>query len=215
MVCICNICGDGTVGILLGKKKQEDVREVEAGAATCTPEGPKLTLPPMLKGIFELRKDNSSFHVMDSPWKTVYYVIEPPGEIYFYKDAVSCSSGTNPTHDAVFLSLVMNFTIEQKKGKDHGYLDLEIPDEIVKLRFVYSSCFTMFLPAHIDMYLAIRFKSHDDMLVFRTAAIQWKDYSIDYGMVVFELRYDIANFSFCGFSQHVLRSCLCGLSRMS
>jgi hypothetical protein len=71
---------------------------------------------------------------MDSPWKAVYFVIRPPGEIYFFKDAITLAAGTTPCHDPITLSMVMNFTVEQKKGKDNGYLDMEILGEIVKFR---------------------------------------------------------------------------------
>lgn len=147
------MCVGGTIGG--GKKAAEVSRdsEVPSGPATYTQTGPKLTLPPQMTGVIELRVGKSTFGVMDSPWKSVYYVIKPPGEIMFYKDAISCSSGTNPSHDPVSLSLVMQFTMEQKKGKDYGYLDLEIPDEIVKLRFVCCMIFDMWL--YIDLMFAV------------------------------------------------------------
>jgi hypothetical protein len=36
-----------------------------------------------------------------------------------------------------------------------------------------------------------RFASHEDMLCFRTAALEWKDYSVDYCKYLFSLSFEL------------------------
>lgn len=60
--------------------------------------------------------------------------MRPPGKLWFFKDAAMAASTGNAISDPVNLSLILDFEVITKKGKDHGYLKLLLPDEEIQLR---------------------------------------------------------------------------------
>lgn len=120
---------------------------------------PELVMPDPLSGLVE-RKGGKKF--MSSSWKQVYVIrllsfsstaagvssgfrcrfaaVTVPGSLHFYKDQLSMQNSrgdTNDIFDAIDLSLVLNFTVVEKK-KGNAYLDLELVDETISFRYSLS-----------------------------------------------------------------------------
>lgn len=136
--------------------------DIEAPAAPSEPEA--------LAGIVE--KKGAASMSMGPKWKEHYAEVRRPGILCFFKDATAAAAATNDrntffTSDpacqaSVDLRLIINFVTPPKKEKkkdDVFQLDLELSDEVVKMRF----------------------KSAEERDRWRDLLGDWKDFANDYG----------------------------------
>jgi hypothetical protein len=98
----------------------------------------QLKEPELLKGEID-RKLSSKLggFGLGSSWKTVFAAIKAPDQLRFYKDESSyMSDNVDPTFSAIDLKLVASFKVYEKTGKADVYLDLDMTEDVISLKFV-------------------------------------------------------------------------------
>lgn len=77
-------------------------------------------------------------------WKPLYAEVRSPGYLHLYKDMKACRDAaskstegavsSDPSATVVDLKLVMDFKVPPKKNKENLELDLELSEDVVRLK---------------------------------------------------------------------------------
>lgn len=126
--------------------------------------------PNPIDGMLERKKDKKKLGMVSQSWKECYCVVRSPGYLHLYKDKKAAteaasrsrnpSSSPDPTAIVLDLRMIMNFSIPDRKNKDNLVLEIELPEETMKLKM----------------------KSLDDVERWQKELMEWKDFNIDYGV---------------------------------
>ncbi len=98
----------------------------------------QLKEPELLKGEID-RKLTSKLggFGLGSSWKSVFAAIKAPDQLRFYKDESNYMSDiVDPTFSAIDLKLVASFKVYEKAGKSDVYLDLDVTEDVISLKFI-------------------------------------------------------------------------------
>jgi len=126
----------------------------------------KLKVPLPLSGNVERKGDKKMMG--SGGWRVSFAAVVAPGRLKFFKDAVSLVGNevdpkTMKNNSEVFpevdLTLVLSCAAVVKKKKTEAYLDLELGDETVSLRF----------------------KTVEEMELWKSGLNKWKEYSVAHG----------------------------------
>ena len=74
---------------------------------------------------------------LGSSWKSVFAAIKAPDQLRFYKDESNYMSNVvDATFSAIDLKLIASFKVYEKAGKSDVYLDLDVTEDVISLKFV-------------------------------------------------------------------------------
>lgn len=126
----------------------------------------KLKMPVVLSGNLERKGDKKMMG--GSGWRVGFAAVVAPGTLKFFKEAVTMNAdgevdpssmkGNSEIFPAVNLTLVLSVGSVEKKKKTDAFLNLELGDETVNLRF----------------------KTIEEMELWKSGLRKWKDYAVAY-----------------------------------
>jgi hypothetical protein len=144
----------------------EETGEASGGVTVQNNPALKLKVPLPLSGNVERKGDKKMMG--SGGWRVAYAAVVAPGTLKFFKEAVTMVDnevdpkslkGNSEVFPAVNLTLVLSCASVEKKKKAEAFLNLELGDDTVSLRF----------------------KTIEEMELWKSGLNKWKDYAVAHG----------------------------------